>query len=316
MDSPLLLVGTGFMGKEYAKVLKGMSIPFTAIGRGDAHAKDFEEAAGIPAVRGGLEKYLASNPQLPHTAIVCTNENQLAPSANTLMKQGVRSLLLEKPGGLNRADIESVEKTAQATGAQVFIAYNRRFYASTRKLQEFMKEDGGAVSFHFEFTEWVHRIPDELKNSPTGRHWFLANSTHLIDLAFFICGEPRELNCIAAGGFDWLDGPARFVGSGTSVQGSLFSYHATWDSAGRWWVEVLTTKRKLILRPLETLKIQMKGTVTEEDVPLNDEYDAKFKPGVYRQVESFLGDKRDLPTVADQVKALAVYEKINGGSAL
>ncbi|MFA4872383.1 MAG: Gfo/Idh/MocA family oxidoreductase [Patescibacteria group bacterium] len=316
MQDPILLVGTGYMGNEYAKVLQAMHLPFIAVGRGEQHAKEFETMHQVPTVSGGLETWLKTNQNAPKTAIICTNEDQLSPSAIALMDYGTRSLLIEKPGGLIRSDIEAVAEKTKATGSKTYIAYNRRFYASTRKARELIKEDGGITAFHFEFTEWVHKISDQLKLSPTGHHWFLANSTHLIDLAFFLCGHPHTMESFVAGGFDWLDGPARFTGAGISEQGALFSYHATWDSAGRWWVEALTTKRKIVLRPLETLKTQMKGTVIEEEVPLDDDYDTRFKPGIYRQVESFLNDQYDLPTVHDQVEALSVYEKINGGHPL
>ena len=47
-----------------------------------------------------------------------------------------------------------------------------------------------------------------------------------------------------------------------------------------------------------------------EDCSLNDELDTKFKPGLYKQVESFLKNKKGLLTIEDQVKHLKYYAQI------
>ena len=62
---------------------------------------------------------------------------------------------------------------------------------------------------------------------------------------------------------------------------------------------------------MEKLQIQKIGSVAIEELPLDDSYDRNFKPGLYRQVQSFLSDKKDLPSIEEQVKNLAWYEKIN-----
>ena len=52
-----------------------------------------------------------------------------------------------------------------------------------------------------------------------------------------------------------------FSGAGISISGALFSYQANWQSAGRWSVEILTKKNRLILCPLEELKVQKRGVL-------------------------------------------------------
>ena len=54
----ILLVGAGNMAREYAKVLKALKKSFLAVGRGEENASAFEKTTGIPAVTGGLEKWL------------------------------------------------------------------------------------------------------------------------------------------------------------------------------------------------------------------------------------------------------------------
>jgi len=102
----ILLVGTGSMAKEYAKVLKVLKRPFLAIGRGEESALFFEKAIGVPAARGGIKNWLRDNAdKIPQIAIVATNEEQLGPATRLLLQHGTKSILVEKPGGMNLKDL-------------------------------------------------------------------------------------------------------------------------------------------------------------------------------------------------------------------
>ena len=307
----ILLVGAGNMAKEYAKVLKVLKKDFLVVGRGKKNALIFEKDTGTLVITGGLVKWIKDKRnKIPTTAIVATNEEQLGPSARLLVQHGVKLILLEKPGGMNLSDFIKTQKAALKTGAKVFIAYNRRFYASTRKVQELIKKDGKVLSFNFEFTEWSHKIANLKKPESVKKNWLLVNSSHVIDLAFFLGGKPKKIKCFTAGGLKWHLKASIYAGAGISENGALFSYHANWESAGRWGVEILTPKRKLILRPLEKLSVQNRGSlVTEEDL-LSDKLDIDFKPGLYLQVKSFLGSKSNFLTVGEQIKNLKYYNLI------
>ena len=108
------------------------------------------------------------------------------------MDYGVKNVLTEKPAGMNKVEIERICQVAEKNDARVYVAYNRRFYSSTAKAMEIICEDGGVKSFNFEFTEWSHVIA-HLSTSPKVKNeWFLANSTHVVDLAFFFGGRTRR----------------------------------------------------------------------------------------------------------------------------
>ena len=95
--------------------------------------------------------------------------------------------------------------------------------------------------------------------------------------------------CFREGSLDWYPNAALFNGAGKTDAGAGFSYSANWRAPGRWWVEILTRKRRFIFRPLEKLQVQLLGTVTSdfvEDIDYSLEQD--LKPGLYRQVEAFL----------------------------
>ncbi len=307
----ILLVGAGPMGIEYAKVLSALQMMPIVVGRSEKSVKKFTEATGMEAATGGIEKWLKSNKNVPTKTIVAVTEDQLGVVTRRLIDAGVKEILVEKPGGLNVADIKKSEKKAKIKRTKVYVGYNRRFYASVRKALEIIQKEGGVRSFIFEFTEWSHVIAPLAKAPEVKREWFLLNSTHLIDLAFFIGGKPKKISCYKKGKLDWHPKGSIYSGAGITKSGALFSYHANWESAGRWWIEILTPKSRLIFRPLEKLQIQKMGRVAINEAPIDDRLDQNFKPGLFKEVESFLTDKKYLPTIEQQVKNLSFYLKIN-----
>ncbi|MBI4234997.1 Gfo/Idh/MocA family oxidoreductase [Candidatus Peregrinibacteria bacterium] len=308
--SPIILVGTGPMAVDYAKVLKALKCKFLAIGRGETSTKKFTEETGHEARAGGIEKWLKENPKKSVTAIVAVTENELGKVTLALMKNGYRKILVEKPGGASLQEIDKVAHAAKTHGAKVYVAYNRRFNSSTQKAREIIRKDGGVKSFNFEFTEWSHVIKDLKKAPGVKEHWFIHNSSHVVDLAFFLGGNPKKISSYTAGKLPWHPAAAIFAGAGISEKGALFSYQANWQSPGRWGVEILTKKHRLIFRPLEQLQIQEIGSVGINPVEIDNKLDLNFKPGLYKEVQSFLGKNEDLCMISEQQRNLTFYKTI------
>jgi predicted dehydrogenase len=310
IDNHVWVIGAGPMTTDYIKVLKAFGISHQVIGRGIDSAKTCEEKTGVKVVTGGLGNYLSKCEDIPSTAIVAVGVEQLANITKMLLQNGVKKILIEKPGSLNREEIRSVYEETKNRNAQVYIAYNRRFYASTLKAREIICEDGGVRSFHFEFTEWSHEIVKVKKAPGVKEKWLLANSSHVIDLAFFLGGKPMEISCYVGGELDWHPSGAIFTGAGISESGSLFSYQADWEAPGRWSIEVLTRKHRLIFRPLEELKVQNIGFVQIANVEIDNRLDKEFKPGLNKQVEAFLTNSSGLKTLKEQLEDFEVYYKM------
>jgi predicted dehydrogenase len=312
----VLLAGSGPMAVEHAKVLQALGVGMTVVGRGPDSAAAFTRATGIAVHEGGLDAWLMRDPALPAHAVVAVGERWLGAATLALLERGVKNILVEKPGGATPDEIGEVDRAARRHGATVFVAYNRRFYASVLKAEEIVREDGGATSFHFEFTEWSHVIKDLVKEPGVKEHWFLHNSTHVIDLAFHLGGKPRELSCYRGGRLAWHPAGSVFAGAGVSDHGALFSYQANWEAPGRWGVEVLTRKHRLIFRPLEKLQAQKIGSVAVEPVAIDDTLDTQYKAGLFRQEEAFLaGDARRLCTIEEQASMEEVYRRMLAGAS-
>lgn len=288
MNKNIWLIGTGLMAIEYDKVLKALNQPFTAIGRSENSANKFFQVTNTKPLTGGISHHLMSNPPIPEKVIISVGIESLAEVCHELLDYGVKTILLEKPGIGYPSELKPlIEKTLNAN-AKVLLAYNRRFYASVLKAEETIREDGGVKSFRFEFTEWSHVIKDLVKTRAEHENWFLGNSTHVIDTAFFLGGWPVQINTYHTGGNSWHPTSTIFTGSGITKSKALFSYHANWESPGRWEIELLTARHRLIFKPMESLQIQKIGSVAVEPSILDDAYDKEFKPGIYKMVSAFL----------------------------
>jgi hypothetical protein len=184
-------------------------------------------------------------------------------------------ILVEKPAAISIDELLGNEGCLRPIQDKVFIAYNRRFYPSVQKALELIKEDGVLQSMHFEFTEWSHRIEPLQKAPGVKENWFFANSTHVVDLAFFLAGEPKEFKAIAKPG------------------------NIPWHS-------------KIILNPLEKLKFVLRGTVAEEEVQLDIQLNGAemLKPGLLEQLRAFLqlgGNESALKTLSQHTSAAERY---------
>ncbi|MEW5681811.1 MAG: gfo/Idh/MocA family oxidoreductase [Pseudomonadota bacterium] len=307
------LIGAGGMAKDYSAVLSDLPFDYMVIGRGKDSAASFEKDTGVSVITGGVKHALESGLETPEFAIVATGVEMLADTCLSLLQGGVKKILVEKPGGMNKEDISLLESSAKAVGATIFVAYNRRFFSSVLKAKEIIAADGGVSSFNFEFTEWSHVIEKLTKADGVMEEWFTANSSHVVDLAFYLGGVPKQISCYTSGTLDWHKRSSNFAGSGVAKTGALFSYHANWQAPGRWGVEVLTRKHRLYLRPMEQLQRQKLGSIAIESVNIGDELDTKYKPGLYLMVKAFLnGEHHDLCSIEYQLNLMDTYNRIAG----
>jgi len=294
------------MAMAHAQVLKVLGNSVLCVGRWLDDVEHFSATTGLPAVPGGIEAWLAAPHPSIAAAVVAVNLSELANVTHSLITAGVKRILVEKPAGLTLLEIERLKDAGEAAGATIYLAYNRRFFASVETARQMILEDGGVSSFFFDFTEIASRTvipgrgPDILNN------WFLANSSHVVDLAFHLGGRPKSVDVRVKGYLDWHPAGATFAGSGQTETGALFAYLADWAAPGRWGVEIRTPRRRLILQPMESLKVQLLGSFAIEDVPLND-LDTRFKPGLYCQMQAFLSENPEataLQPLAEHARAV------------
>lgn len=306
------LIGAGGMAHDYIKVLNGLNREITVIGRGEQSAKSCQEATGCEVITGGLDAFLSTSPEIVSHAIVSVGVEKLYETTKKLLEYGISNILVEKPGAMEKREFETLDNLANEKNANLLIAYNRRFYAPVLKAQEIIALDGGVTSFNFEFTEWAHEIETLEKAEGVKEKWFLGNSTHVVDMAFYLGGKPKEISSFSNGSLDWHPSASNFAGAGVSETGALFNYHANWKSAGRWSVEILTKEHRLIFRPMEKLQIQKRGAIAQEfDESIDYSLDEEFKPGLYLQTKRFLeNDFTNMCSIEEQNNIISIYDKM------
>jgi predicted dehydrogenase len=315
MNGNTWLIGCGNMAQDYAKVLRQLEVQFTIIGRGEVSASLFEDSLGLKVERGGLESFLHGKPHLPSHAIVSVGIENLASCTSSLAELGIKNILVEKPAGLDASEINDLAAVSNENEVNVYVAYNRRFYSSVIEARKLIEEDGGVRSFNFEFTEWGHEIETLQKAAGVKERWVFGNSSHVIDLAFFLGGKPVEVSAFHGGSLDWHPASSVFTGAGRTIDGKLFSYCANWDAPGRWGLEFCTKNYRLIFRPMETLQVMRKGSVSIEAMSFEgQDLDNDFKPGLFLQTKAFLEDNEqdDLCMLSDHVEMLHFYSQIAG----
>lgn len=308
----VLVIGAGLMAGEHVKVLDALNVNYTVVGRSKQSAENFEQTYGQKVIYGGLENVFNQLENDYTHAIIATPLENLEENTLFLLENGMKNILLEKPGAVTIEGMKKIARLAEEKKAIVYIAYNRRFYASVLEAKKRIKEDGGLSSFLFEFTEWSHQIEKLNKTIFQLNSWFIGNSTHVVDTAFYLGGTPKFLTGYTQSKLDWHPKGSIFVGAGVTEKNIPFSYHANWEAPGSWKLELLTNSNRYIFRPFEQLHIMPKGKVIIEKVDLDFTLDEKFKPGLYRQIEAFLFgiDAEDLLDVKSMLTNMEWYEKI------
>lgn len=293
MMNDLWLIGAGPMGMAYSAVLADKNIQFEVIGRGEESASIFREKIGIEVQIGGLNNFLRVQ-GAPKSAIIAVQEIYLFEAASALIRDGCKRILIEKPGALAFTDLEKIAEQASDAGAAIYIAYNRRFHSSVSKAREIVDADGGLESIDFDFTEFSKIVQGLRTAKQTKDRWLLANSSHVIDLAFFLAGVPKVWRYFRTGSLEWHLSGRIFSGAGITQDDRAFSYLSDWGSPGRWRIELRTSERKLLLQPLEGLKEMTRSSFEYEEVVIDTKLDEKFKPGVWRMTSAFLEEREGI----------------------
>jgi predicted dehydrogenase len=304
------LVGAGAVAIAHSKVMTALRVDYSVVGRGKESADFFTKETGIPVERGGLLKALKNAPS-PEIVILALPITNLAEAAHLFIEAGTQRILIEKPGSLSIKVLSSIRDAAVAKDCLVFIAYNRRFYSSTQELIRIAKIDGGVTGVSFEFNEPKQIMDSRSFPDEVLQKWFVANSSHVVDLVFHTCGHPTEWQSWSAGSLGGHPSASRFAGAGKLDSGALFSYISDWESPGRWGIEIMTNSHRLILRPMEKLHTMRHGSFDIHEVKIDDALDISFKPGFFLQMEAFLGKKEsELCSIDAHIRNMDFYFKM------
>jgi predicted dehydrogenase len=292
--SDLLLLGAGPMAHQYSQVLSAMNVKFLVIGRGEDSAKNFTVESGKKVDFFSLEACILNLQTPPNFAIVAVSREELAKEVLKLLRWGVKNILVEKPASY---DLDTLRLLLQFTDTKIYVGFNRRFYSNVTYLLDHFKSNGFPFQGHFNFCERIQALPTLQKRFGDFNisKWFLGNSIHVVDLFFYLMGNPENIDAEISHPAAWHPSGLVFSGSGKiKKNGAEFSYNADWRRDGNWSIDIESDKFLYHLGPLEELHVIEKRSKKEEvSNVFEDFWDQRFKPGLYRQVDYFLNQRCD-----------------------
>ena len=312
-DKKVLIIGGGEIAKQYALAfLKFHISDITMIVKTGNFISDFCLEKNIKLLKGGFESHL-SNLEKMDLVIIATPIPILIKATKLCIDSGQDNILIEKPGSLYSKELFSLSNNY--ADKKIRIGYNRLVYPNLHKLKQLINSEGGVTSCRFTFTEWLDRIEFEKDESIVYQRWGISNSLHVISMAFDIIGLPKEITSVQSGKINWHDSGTQFIGCGISKNNIPFTYHADWNSGGRWGIEIFTKENSYFLIPLEELYVCKKFT----GITLPVDFDIAFpdlKLGIPEEIAIMLDETSglDLITLEYAAKLNQITEKIMGYS--
>lgn len=297
----MILVGTGAMAKEYAKVFHFLGIPFSVVGHTENGMNEFISWATSQEIK--VDSFFRNEIPSDTHAVIATSVNSLYEMAMKTIQAGIKNILLEKPGSLYCSHLFELYNFSVMANADIRIAYNRRFYKSAEKAKEIIARDG-LQSMFFVFGEEMKDVESSSHPANVKVRWIIASLSHVIDMTFYIGGGLLELTEHSSD-----DELTVLKGKGRLKSGD-FSYLTNFFLDKRWKINFSTSSGdNYSLAPIEKLWELKKGN---DPVLLAEEAPSDLKSGLLAQVQSFLGDKQNLPTVKEQFDFVEVLQRMGG----
>ena len=306
-NKSVLIVGGGWMAYQYALALSRMNIKdVTIISKTKDNVKKISNEFGFRSLYGGYEKNLPLMKKMD-LVIIATPVHLLLPIIELALRCGQANILVEKPASLYSEDL--LVAAEKIKNQRVRVAYNRLLYANFFLLKYLTEEEGGISSCHFTFTEWLHTINFKNTLPDAYRRFGISNSLHVISMAAELIGFPKEISAYQSGKLDWHPSGSIFVGSGITEKGISFSYHADWESSGRWGIEVMTKENAYRLIPLEDLYVCKKNTTDWQKISFKTAF-PDVKQGIAEEIALMLDKNMEQQISLVSLEKAAEFNKL------
>ena len=282
----ILLVGAGKMAFQYATTLVKMNIKNVyVLSKTYSNTCKFCLEFNFQPI-DNLKNFLDKNKM--DLIIITPSIDVTTNILEQCLSRNHRNILVEKPVSLYKNEIKRL--IAKTKHKRVIIGYNRITYPNYIKLKQLIEKDGGITSCKFSLTARVNKINFSDGVKDFHRRWGTYNGIHVISLVYDLIGKPKTIQGYNSGPFSWHKSGSIFVGSGISEKNIPFSYHADWNSAGRWGVEIMTRNNAYRLISLEELFVCKKNTDVWKKINFKKSY-PRLKQGLPEQIAIMLDKK-------------------------
>jgi len=306
----IALVGSGYMAEEHIKAIHSLDDVevVSIISRNTDSARVLARRYGIQQIFNSLTK--SHDECHADGAVIAVPELALP----VVLEEATRfpwQLLVEKPIGIDLAVATRLDELVTKRGRGVFVALNRRHFASTRLVLENL--DANGPSRFVQVLDQENELAAREFGQPEEviRNWMFANSIHLIDLIMLFCrGEVSKITS----NLIWQVGESKAINADIAFDsGDCATYQAVWNVPGPWSFSLTQGNRRWEMKPLETLVRLENGSRTPIVSDLG-QIDLDFKPGVLIQAEQFInvirGVHSTVPSVHDVLRSMNLIDGI------
>lgn len=284
----LALVGYGKIAPKHLEVFRALECEFVACcNRSEAGRLRAQTEGAIPRVYADVEEMIRT--ESPDGVVCCASLDQVYAAALKIIPFGIPTLL-EKPPGTSLAEFNELSALAERFQTPVLVGLNRPHYSV---LQKAVVDAGGAEAITDVTIDWSedpqHCLNRGLTPAQVDRMIF-GNSLHGLHLLTTLAGDVPAPQIVSRN----LGEPFRRIMGlqGTSSRGAVATFHSNWDSPTPWRIVFYARGRRYCFAPLETCQVQIAGQKELRTIE-PDEVDRRYKPGFFRQAETFLQSIRN-----------------------
>ena len=304
----ICLIGAGYMAEEYLKVLSDKKLKCFGIhSRTKSKINYLKEKYNIKKIFKNIREI--NNSEEIDSIIIAVNEISTFKILNKLNLKKFK-ILCEKPVGVNYDESQKILKLIKKNRSSLFVSMNRRYFNSTIKAKNYVKNKTGKRFIYINDQQIQNR-----KKAVVNKQMMYGNSVHLIDyINMFGRGSLKKIIKIKKNEFKKMSETISkiFLSSGDEIL-----YTCNWNSAGAWSVNIIQSNQRCELKPLENLMHEelVNGKRIRKNYNVIG-YDKKFKPGLYLLVTEFLkmlsGKRYHLINFRDYFKTVEMIKKIYG----
>jgi hypothetical protein len=322
----IVIIGAGKMAQEYVKVLKDInSVLIVGV------VSKTLESAEIFAERNEIKNFTAINSLTtfleevrPSHIILCVTPDKMFPILKQLSENSY-SVLVEKPIGLNFEESLEINNLSKKGNLKIYPALNRRFLPAIFIAKQIFQDIGLDDKSHPK-TICVVDQQDTIEAQEYGHsrvileNWHFANGIHMLDLAFSFCnGRILKLDTDRV---EFSNDKFIINAEIEFSSGDKIFYSSFWNLSKKWEITILGSDIKLLLSPIEILKLIEKNG---KDISKSLSFDKwnyckepeEFKPGLANMVKWFLGlenfSLRPEDLLNQSHQSMEVLNKIYGG---
>ena len=306
------LIGAGYMAEEHLKAFCSISHVQVAgiFSRTFSRAEQIARKYSIANICRSIDELYDKS----SASLIVVTVPEL--SMNDVSKQCFAypwTVLMEKPAGYNLQDAEDICSAAVEKHAKAFVAFNRRFYSSTRTVLEDLAQRPEQRFIHVQDQEDPSAALKNGQPRTVVDHWMYANSVHIVDyLRTFGRGKITAVTPICP----WSDCVPLTVAAKVDFEsGDTGLYQGVWGAPGPWAVQVTTYPKRWELRPLEQAFFQPYGERKLHSMPVHP-FDTDFKPGLRLQAEHAVaaagGQPSELVPLSDSLETMRLIHAIFG----